>query len=78
METWTHNPPTCPGWYWTQNRERGHPVRVVWVDYDLYLVKGKQEKHLGLAATKTAERYLRDLHQPQRVWAGPIFEPVDL
>ena len=76
---WSSETPTVPGWYFTRRNIPGKPLRVMYVKrerrYD-HRVK-KYQLFMTMANTRSEEGYIiEDLNQPDRLWAGPIPEPL--
>lgn len=75
--TWTHETPTVPGWYFMRVCLPGKPLRVLHVHKR---PKGYAGAGLLCVAAIKSEHWtiLQEVDMTDRIWAGPIPEPVAL
>lgn len=78
---WKSEPPTISGWYYTRRNRPGKPLRIMYVKrvkkYDHRIKKWRY--FMVMAKTKSEDGYIiDDLNQPDRIWAGPIQEPIKI
>lgn len=76
---WSSEPPTIPGWYFTRLNRPGKPLRVVYVKREKrFDHQGKNPRYFMTMASLKSESgdIIENLGQPDRLWAGPIPEPL--
>lgn len=81
---WMTEPPKVPGWYFYQCTEGDHPIRVGYVDFQIYphipmavwTLFGCHNLH-GQAIRDDWSVPIQDIRSEHR-WAGPINEPEEL
>jgi hypothetical protein len=74
---WTHELPDTEGWYFMRVMRPGKPLRVV----NIHRIPAKPRRAgsgcLCVSATKSEDGFLlNELSTENRMWAGPIPEPI--
>lgn len=76
---WSSEPPNIPGWYFTHPNRPGNPLGVVYVKREKrFDIHGKNPRYFMTMASLKSEigDIIENLGQPDRLWAGPIPEPL--